>query len=69
MKHLWTRYIKPLVLWLLQGIIGAAMVLFFAYMLIEWASGCGETYTDSKGKVHINECVWQSEVPTKKGTN
>ena len=66
LKHLMTRYLKPLVLWLLQGIIGAAMVLFFAYMLAEWAAGCGETYTDSKGKVHINECIWQSEVPIKK---
>jgi hypothetical protein len=68
MKHLWTQYIKPLVIWLAQGIIGAAMVAFFAYMFLEWASGCGETYTDSKGKVHIGECIWQSEIPTKKGT-
>ena len=57
-KHLWTRYLKPLVLWLLQGIAGATIVLFFAFMLAEWATGCGETYTDSKGKVHANECVW-----------
>jgi hypothetical protein len=64
-KQVWTQYIKPLVLWLLQGIIGAVLVAFFAYMFLEWASGCGETYTDSKGKVHINECVWRSEVPTK----
>ena len=58
MKHLMTRYIKPLVIWLLQGIVSAIIVLFFAYMLAEWASGCGETYTDSKGVVHINECVF-----------
>ena len=51
MKHLWTQYLKPLVIWLAQGIIGAAMVLFFVYMILEWAAGCGETYTDSKGKV------------------
>ena len=69
MKHLWTRYIKTLVMWLAQGIIGAAMDLFIAYMFAEWAAWCGETYTDSKGKVHINECIWQSEIPTKKGTN
>jgi hypothetical protein len=66
MKHLMTRYIKPLLLWLAQGILSAAIVLFFAYMLVEWASGCGETYTDSKGVVHINECVFDT---TKKGTN
>ena len=63
-KQLWTRYLKPLVirltLWLLQGIAGAAIVLFFAYMLAEWATGCGESYTDSKGTVHVNPCVWTS---------
>ena len=66
MKHLWTRYLKPLVLWLAQGIMGAAMVLFFVYMLIEWASGCGESYVDSKGKTHIGECMFTTP---KKGTN
>jgi hypothetical protein len=25
--------------------------------LIEWAVGCGETYIDSKGVTHANECV------------
>jgi len=63
------QWFKQFRIWLLQGIIGAAMVLFFVYMFLEWAAGCGETYTDSKGKVHINECIWQSEIPTKKGTN
>jgi hypothetical protein len=69
MKRVIAQWFKQLLLWLAQGIIGAAMVLFFAYLLAEWAAGCGETYTDSKGKVHINECIWQSEIPTKKGTN
>jgi len=58
MKQLITRYLKPLVIWLAQGIISAILVLFFAYLLAEWASGCGETYTDIKGVVHINECVF-----------
>ena len=66
MKHLFTRYIKPLVLWFFQGVLGVAIIVSFAYMLAEWAAGCGETYTDSQGKVHINECLWQSEVPIKK---
>ena len=56
MKHLWTQYIKPLLLWILQGLIGAALMAFFLYMFLEWAAGCGETYTDSKGKVHVNPC-------------
>ena len=65
LKQLITRYLKPLVLWLLQGLLGAAMIAFFLYMFLEWAAGCGETYTDSKGKVRISECVWRSEVPNK----
>ena len=68
MKRVIAQWFKQFLIWLLQGIIGAAMVLFFVYMFLEWAAGCGETYTDSKGKVHINECIWQSEIPTKKGT-
>ena len=27
-------------------------------LLIEWLAGCGETYTDYKGVVHINKCVF-----------
>ena len=29
-----------------------------ALILVEWASGCGESYTDSKGKVHQETCVF-----------
>lgn len=65
MKHLWARVIKPLLLWLVQGLVGIAILGLFLLLIIEWASGCGETYTDSKGKVHINECTWKSEVPIK----
>jgi hypothetical protein len=65
MKHLWTNYLKPLVIWLAQGIVSAALILFFVFMFLEWASGCGETYTDSKGKVHIGECMLDTP---KKGT-
>ncbi len=36
------------------GLLG----LFFAFMLLEWLSGCGETYVDSKGVRHANECVF-----------
>jgi hypothetical protein len=28
-----------------------------ALILVEWMAGCGETYTDSKGKVHQETCV------------
>jgi hypothetical protein len=34
-------------------------VLFMAFMsvvMVEWASGCGETWTDAKGQEHIGQC-------------
>jgi hypothetical protein len=34
-------------------------VLFMAFMsivMVEWASGCGETWTDAQGKEHIGQC-------------
>ena len=33
------------------GVIGAIV-------LMEWFSGCGETYIDSKGVRHANECLF-----------
>ena len=57
---------KRFIEFLAQALLGAAFTVFFAYLLVEWAVGCGETYTDSKGKVHTNECVFTL---TKKGTN
>ena len=66
MKQAITRYVKPLLLWLVQGLVGIAILGLFLLLIIEWASGCGETYTDSKGVTHINECTWKSEVPIKK---
>lgn len=49
--------IKRFAIWLLQGIIGAVFVLGGAFILAAWMSGCGESYVDSKGRTHINECV------------
>lgn len=63
-KRLITRWLKQAAIWLVQGITGAAIILFFAYMLAEWASGCGESYVDSKGVSHANECVWATTPTT-----
>ncbi len=30
---------------------------FIAVMFVEWMAGCGETYIDSKGVHHANECI------------
>ena len=59
------QLITHIAMWLVKGVIGLAFIAFISIMLVEWAVGCGETYTDSKGKVHINECAFI----TKKGTN
>lgn len=32
--------------------------IFLAFMLLEWMAGCGETYVDSKGVRHANECLF-----------
>lgn len=44
--------------WLIQAIIGAVFLAFFVYLMIEWASGCGEHYVDANGVSHANECVF-----------
>lgn len=36
--------------------IGILIAIVFGVIIVEWASGCGETYTDSKGVVHENAC-------------
>lgn len=48
----------------LSGLAVLAFTSFLAVCLVEWLSGCGETYTDSKGVVHQNDCVF-IVVPTK----
>lgn len=32
--------------------------LLLAVLLMEWMVGCGESYVDSKGVTHLNECVF-----------
>ncbi len=47
---------------ILRGIASVVMMLIFgifsAVLVIEWMAGCGESYTDAKGNVHLNECVF-----------
>jgi hypothetical protein len=39
---------------LLAGLLGCALL----FLLLEWASGCGETYVDSKGVTRVNTCFF-----------
>lgn len=57
---------KRLLELLIQGILGATFIVFFAYLMLEWAMGCGEAYVDAKGKTHVGECI---VTITKKDTN
>lgn len=47
---------------ILRLLLTAAAMLLVAtainLLLIEWLAGCGESYTDYKGVVHINKCVF-----------
>jgi hypothetical protein len=52
------KYLKAFVFWLLQVIFGLAFLGFIVLMVAEWAAGCGETYVDSKGVRHQNECLF-----------
>jgi hypothetical protein len=47
----WGKLILDAVIVLLVCVLGALL-------LIEWAAGCGETYTDAQGVEHQNECVF-----------
>jgi hypothetical protein len=51
------KYLKTFAIWLVQGLISAFFLILFLVAAIEWMVGCGETYVDSKGKTHQNECV------------
>lgn len=39
--------------------LAIAIGVVMALILIEWAVGCGETYTDSKGVEHRQTCVFE----------
>ena len=42
---------------LIHFIITAVLGALVLFLLLEWASGCGESYVDSKGVTHVNECL------------
>lgn len=52
------KLLKAFALWVLQGIIGLAFIALAVVLVAEWAAGCGETYVDSKGVRHKNECIF-----------
>ncbi len=51
---LWKRVAK----WVVSVAIATGFAVLMAVFLLEWMAGCGETYTDSKGVQHANECLF-----------
>ena len=43
---------------LLNGLLAILIGTALAFMMVEWFAGCGETYIDSKGVRHANECLF-----------
>ena len=50
--------LKCVARWLATVAMVTAFAVLGAVVLIEWMAGCGETYIDSKGVRHANECVF-----------
>lgn len=51
---LWKRAVR----WLATVAAVTAFAVLGAIVLLEWMAGCGETYVDSKGVRHANECIF-----------
>lgn len=49
---------KRILRWLFTAVVMVLFCTFMAVIAIEWMAGCGESYTDAKGNVHLNECVF-----------
>lgn len=39
-------------------ILIALVAILMSSILIEWAMGCGESYYDKNGVVHVEQCGW-----------
>ena len=52
------KFIKQLAVWVAQAFVSLAFVLGGALFLIEYMSGCGENYIDSRGVSHPNQCFF-----------
>lgn len=41
-----------------ESLVVMAIGVILAILLMEWVAGCGDTYTNNKGKVTQHECVF-----------
>lgn len=49
---------RVLLRWFFTALGVLCFALLLAALLLEWMVGCGESYVDSKGVTHLNECVF-----------
>lgn len=52
--------LKRVVRWLATVAAVTAFAVLGAIVLLEWFSGCGETYIDANGERHAHECIFLS---------
>ena len=67
MKHTTKRWLTAVAMYFAKCVVTLAIFLTYTLLIVEWATGCGESYVDSKGKVHTNECVHRSIYKAIKG--
>jgi hypothetical protein len=41
---------------LITAFFFVAFLAFMGVVMVEWASGCGETWIDASGTQHVGEC-------------
>lgn len=58
--------LKHFAVFLIQGLIFLAIMVFFLVAFMEWMAGCGETYIDAKGVRHQHECIFINQSKEKK---
>jgi len=53
---LWLKVLKALGV----GVLSIGLLALFLLIVLEWFSGCGETYIDANGERHAHECIFLS---------
>lgn len=44
-------------MYFVQGVASLVVFGVLTLLMVEWATGCGESYVDIKGTTYTNECV------------
>lgn len=44
--------------WAAEALVTVLIAVALGVLLIEWMAGCGQSYTDYQGTVHVGQCVF-----------